>query len=43
VAASEHFLAASLMASSRFASREAVAFLRRGLACVSAVPGGVDA
>jgi hypothetical protein len=41
--ASEHFLAASHVASSRFATREAVAFARRGLTCVSAVPGGVEA
>ena len=36
--ASEHFLAASEVASSRFATREAVAFARRGLACLAAVP-----
>ena len=34
--ASEHFLAAAQVASSRFATREALAFARKGLACLSA-------
>jgi serine/threonine protein kinase/predicted ATPase len=40
--ASEHFLAAAEVASSRFATREALAFARRGLACLSAAGDGVD-
>jgi serine/threonine protein kinase/tetratricopeptide (TPR) repeat protein len=35
--ASEHFLAAAQVASSRFATREALAFARKGLACVAQV------
>jgi tetratricopeptide (TPR) repeat protein len=35
--ASEHFLAASQVASSRFATREALAFARKGLACLTLV------
>lgn len=35
--ASEHFLTAALVASSRFATREALAFARKGLACLALV------
>jgi predicted ATPase len=41
--ASQHFLAASEVASGRFATREAVMFARRGLACLAAVPDSEEA
>jgi tetratricopeptide (TPR) repeat protein len=41
--ASEHLLAAAEVASSRFASREAVAFAKRGLACLATAGEGTDA
>jgi len=41
--ASEHFLTAAEVASSRFASREAVAFAKRGLACLATAGDGADA
>jgi tetratricopeptide (TPR) repeat protein len=40
--ASEHFLAAAEVASSRFATREAVAFAKRGLACLASAGDRVD-
>jgi predicted ATPase len=40
--ASEHFLAAAELASGRFASREALAFATRGLACVAAAGDSAD-
>ena len=40
--ASEHFLAAAELASGRFASREALAFAKRGLACLAAAGEGAD-
>ena len=41
--ASEHLLAAAEVASSRFATREAVAFAKRGLACLAAAGEGAEA
>ena len=41
--ASEHFLAAARVSSSRFANREAVAFAKRGLACLAATPDLAEA
>ena len=41
--ASEHFLAAAEVASSRFATREAVAFAKRGLACLATAGEGAEA
>jgi predicted ATPase len=41
--ASEHFLAAAGVASSRFATREAVAFAKRGLACLATAAEGPEA
>ena len=41
--ASEHFLVAAELASARFASREALAFAKRGLACLASAGDGVDA
>ena len=41
--ASEYFLAAAEGASSRFATREAVAFAKRGLACLATVTAGREA
>jgi serine/threonine protein kinase/predicted ATPase len=40
--ASEHFLAAAEVASSRFATHEAVAFARRGLACLTGMAASPD-
>jgi len=40
--ASEHFLAAAELASGRFASREALAFAKRGLACLASAGDGAD-
>ena len=40
--ASEHFLAAAEVASSRFATREAVAFAKRGLACLATAGEGPE-
>ena len=40
--ASEHFLAAAEVASSRFATREALAFATRGLACLASAGDGAD-
>ena len=41
--ASEHFLAAAEVASGRFATREAVAFAKRGLACLATAGDGAEA
>ena len=41
--ASEHFLAAAEVASSRFATREAVAFAKRGLACLATAGDSAEA
>ena len=41
--ASEHFLAAAEVASSRFATREAVAFAKRGLACLATAGESTEA
>jgi predicted ATPase len=40
--ASEHFLAAAEVASGRFATREAVAFAKRGLACLATASDDVE-